>query len=75
MGFLRTWLLLALAGTGAQAFVIITGVATGWTSFADFIAAAKANPGNMTIPEFTEYVRKEVEETQKILKAAGSKPQ
>ena len=32
-------------------------------------------PGNMTIPEFTDYVRKEIEETQRILKAAGIKPQ
>jgi tripartite-type tricarboxylate transporter receptor subunit TctC len=32
-------------------------------------------PGNMTIPEFTAFVRKEVEETQKILNAAGIKPQ
>lgn len=75
MGFLRALLPVALAGMSAQAFVIITGVATGWKSFADFIAAAKANPGDMTIPEFTEYVRKEVEETQKVLKAAGIKPQ
>ncbi len=32
-------------------------------------------PGNMTISEFTEYVRKEVEDTQRVLKAAGIKPQ
>jgi tripartite-type tricarboxylate transporter receptor subunit TctC len=32
-------------------------------------------PGNMTIPEFTEYVRKEVADTQKVLAAAGIKPQ
>ena len=32
-------------------------------------------PGNMTIPEFTAFVRKEVDETQKILQAAGIKPQ
>lgn len=32
-------------------------------------------PGNMTIAEFTEYVRKEVEDTQRVLKAAGIKPQ
>jgi tripartite-type tricarboxylate transporter receptor subunit TctC len=32
-------------------------------------------PGSMTIPEFTAFVRKEVDETQKILQAAGIKPQ
>jgi tripartite-type tricarboxylate transporter receptor subunit TctC len=32
-------------------------------------------PGSMTIPEFTEFVRKEIEETRKILQAAGIKPQ
>ena len=32
-------------------------------------------PGNMTVAEFTEYVRKEVEDTQRVLKAAGIKPQ
>jgi tripartite-type tricarboxylate transporter receptor subunit TctC len=32
-------------------------------------------PGNMTIPEFTNFVKKEIEETQKILNAAGIKPQ
>ena len=32
-------------------------------------------PGNMTIPEFTEYVRKEIDDTQAVLKAAGIKPQ
>jgi tripartite-type tricarboxylate transporter receptor subunit TctC len=32
-------------------------------------------PGNMTIPEFTEFVKKEIEDTQKILRAAGIKPQ
>ena len=32
-------------------------------------------PGSMTIPEFTEYVRKEIDETQAVLKAAGIKPQ
>ena len=32
-------------------------------------------PGGMTIPEFTAFVRKEVDETQKILQAAGIKPQ
>ncbi len=32
-------------------------------------------PGNMTIPQFTAFVRKEVDDTQKILKAAGINPQ
>lgn len=32
-------------------------------------------PGNMSIPEFTAFVRKEIEETQRILQAAGIKPQ
>ena len=32
-------------------------------------------PGNLTIPEFTAFVRKEIEDTQKILNAAGIKPQ
>jgi tripartite-type tricarboxylate transporter receptor subunit TctC len=32
-------------------------------------------PGSMTVPEFTAFVRKEVDETQKILQAAGIKPQ
>jgi tripartite-type tricarboxylate transporter receptor subunit TctC len=32
-------------------------------------------PGNMTIAEFTEFVNKEIEETRKILQAAGIKPQ
>jgi tripartite-type tricarboxylate transporter receptor subunit TctC len=32
-------------------------------------------PGNLTIPQFTEFVRKEIEETAKILQAAGIKPQ
>jgi tripartite-type tricarboxylate transporter receptor subunit TctC len=32
-------------------------------------------PGNMTIPEFTEFVRREVADTQKVLNAAGIKPQ
>jgi tripartite-type tricarboxylate transporter receptor subunit TctC len=32
-------------------------------------------PGNLTIPQFTEFVRKEIEETKTILQAAGSKPQ
>jgi tripartite-type tricarboxylate transporter receptor subunit TctC len=32
-------------------------------------------PGSMSIPEFTNFVRKEIEETQKILQAAGIKPQ
>jgi len=32
-------------------------------------------PGNLTVPQFTEFVRKEVEETSKILQTAGIKPQ
>ena len=32
-------------------------------------------PGNLTIPQFTDFVKKEIEETSKILSAAGIKPQ
>jgi tripartite-type tricarboxylate transporter receptor subunit TctC len=32
-------------------------------------------PGNTSLPEFSAFVRKEIEETQKILQAAGIKPQ
>jgi tripartite-type tricarboxylate transporter receptor subunit TctC len=32
-------------------------------------------PGNLTIAQFTEFVRKEIEETKTILQAAGIKPQ
>jgi tripartite-type tricarboxylate transporter receptor subunit TctC len=32
-------------------------------------------PGNLTIPQFTDFVKKELEETRKILDAAGIKPQ
>jgi len=32
-------------------------------------------PGTLSIPEFAAFVRKEVEDTQKILQAAGIKPQ
>jgi tripartite-type tricarboxylate transporter receptor subunit TctC len=32
-------------------------------------------PGNLTIPQFTDFVRKEIDETKKILQAAGIKPQ
>ena len=32
-------------------------------------------PGNLTIPQFTDFVKKEIEETSKILEAAGIKPQ
>ena len=32
-------------------------------------------PGNLTIPQFTDFLKKEVEETKKILDAAGIKPQ
>jgi tripartite-type tricarboxylate transporter receptor subunit TctC len=32
-------------------------------------------PGNLTIPQFTDFVRKEIDETKTILQAAGIKPQ
>jgi tripartite-type tricarboxylate transporter receptor subunit TctC len=32
-------------------------------------------PGNLTIAQFTDFVKKEIEETAKILQAAGIKPQ
>jgi len=32
-------------------------------------------PGNLTIAQFTDFVKKEIEETKKILDAAGIKPQ
>jgi tripartite-type tricarboxylate transporter receptor subunit TctC len=32
-------------------------------------------PGSLTIPQFTEFVRKEIDETRTILQAAGIKPQ
>jgi tripartite-type tricarboxylate transporter receptor subunit TctC len=32
-------------------------------------------PGNLTIPQFNDFVRKELDETKKILEAAGIKPQ
>lgn len=32
-------------------------------------------PGNMSIAQFSEFVRREIEDTQKILNAAGIKPQ
>jgi tripartite-type tricarboxylate transporter receptor subunit TctC len=32
-------------------------------------------PGNLPQPEFTVFVRKEIDETQRILTAAGIKPQ
>jgi tripartite-type tricarboxylate transporter receptor subunit TctC len=32
-------------------------------------------PGNLSIPEFSEYVRKEIDDTQRVLKAAGIQPQ
>jgi len=41
----------------------------------DRLTKLGTEPGAMTIPEFTQFVRKEVEETQRILKAAGIKPQ
>jgi tripartite-type tricarboxylate transporter receptor subunit TctC len=41
----------------------------------DRLTKLGTEPGNMTIPEFTAYVRKEVEDAAKVLKAAGVKPQ
>ncbi|MGH8725889.1 MAG: Bug family tripartite tricarboxylate transporter substrate binding protein, partial [Burkholderiales bacterium] len=41
----------------------------------DRLTKLGTEPGNMTIAQFTEYVRKEVEDTAKVLKAAGIKPQ
>jgi tripartite-type tricarboxylate transporter receptor subunit TctC len=41
----------------------------------DRLTKLGTEPGNMTIPQFTDYVRKEVEDTARILKAAGIKPQ
>jgi tripartite-type tricarboxylate transporter receptor subunit TctC len=32
-------------------------------------------PGNLTIPQFTDFVKKELDETRKILQAAGIQPQ
>jgi tripartite-type tricarboxylate transporter receptor subunit TctC len=32
-------------------------------------------PGNLTIPQFTDFVKKEIDETRTILQAAGIKPQ
>ena len=32
-------------------------------------------PGKLTIPQFTDFVRKEIDETKRILQAAGIKPQ
>jgi tripartite-type tricarboxylate transporter receptor subunit TctC len=32
-------------------------------------------PGNLTIAQFTDFVKKEIEDTKKILDAAGIKPQ
>ena len=32
-------------------------------------------PGNLTIPAFTAFAREEIEDTRKILQAAGIKPQ
>jgi len=34
-----------------------------------------AEPMQMTIPEFTEFVRREIEDSQRIIKAAGIQPQ
>jgi tripartite-type tricarboxylate transporter receptor subunit TctC len=41
----------------------------------DRLTKLGTEPGNLTIPEFNAFVRKEVEDTQKILQAAGIKPQ
>ena len=41
----------------------------------DRLVKLGTEPGNMTIPEFTEFVRREVADTQKVLNAAGIKPQ
>jgi len=41
----------------------------------DRLTKLGTEPGHMTIAEFTEFVRKEIEDTQKILRAAGIQPQ
>jgi len=41
----------------------------------DRLTKLGTEPGSFTIPEFTAFVRKEIEDTQKILAAAGIKPQ
>ena len=41
----------------------------------DRLTKLGTEPGTLTIPEFTAFVRKEVSETQRILQAAGIKPQ
>ena len=41
----------------------------------DRLTKLGTEPGNLSIPEFTEFVRKEVEDTARVLKAAGIKPQ
>ena len=39
------------------------------------LAKLGTTPGNLTIPQFTDFVKREIEETKKILDAAGIKPQ
>ena len=41
----------------------------------DRLTRLGTEPGNLTLPEFSAFVRKEVEDTAKILQAAGIKPQ
>ncbi len=41
----------------------------------DRLTKLGTEPGSFTVPEFTEFVRKEVADTQKVLNAAGIKPQ
>lgn len=51
---------------------------TGGKAVALAISSAQRSPrvpGNLTIAQFTEFVKKELDETKKILDAAGIKPQ
>ncbi len=41
----------------------------------DQLSKMGAEPMNMTVSEFTEFMRKQVEESRRIIKAAGLKPQ
>jgi tripartite-type tricarboxylate transporter receptor subunit TctC len=41
----------------------------------DRLTKLGTEPGNMTIAEFTQFIAREVEETKRILQAAGIKPQ
>ena len=41
----------------------------------DRLTKLGTEPGSLTIPEFSDFVRREVEDTQRVLKAAGIKPQ